>query len=92
MQQAPKFKNYFSDNNISGLLSLFNEYGLLIEVTTTLDQCRDIKDNFLLNLAIDSNADYLITSDNDLLTLNKIGKTKIIKYSDFENLFKGRIG
>jgi putative PIN family toxin of toxin-antitoxin system len=78
VQQAPKFKNYFSDNNISGLLSLFNEYGLLIEVTTTLDQCRDIKDNFLLNLAIDSNADYLITSDNDLLTLNKIGKTKIL--------------
>jgi len=45
-----------------------------------------LKDNYLLSLAIDSNADFLITGDNDLLILSRIENTKIIKYSDFEKI------
>jgi uncharacterized protein len=44
---------------------------------------RKKKDNFLLSLAIDSNATYLLTGDKDLLVVNKIGKTKIITVSQF---------
>lgn len=29
--------------------------------------CRDPKDNFLLSIAKDGNANYLLTGDNDLL-------------------------
>ncbi len=76
--QRPKFKKYFSENNIANLLRLFDKYGNLIEVTTDIDECRDYKDNFLLNLAVDSKADFLITGDNDLLIIKKIKKTKII--------------
>lgn len=50
---------------------------------STLNFCRDEKDNFLLNLAVDGNADYLITGDKDLLVLEKIEKTKILTYSEF---------
>jgi uncharacterized protein len=45
--------------------------------------CRDSKDNFLLSLAIDGRADYLLTGDSALLDLKKIGKTKIITISEF---------
>lgn len=38
---------------------------------------------FLLNLAIDSKADFLITGDEDLLIIKEIGKTKIITMRDF---------
>ena len=51
---------------------------MLVQVTTEINRCRDIKDNFLLSLAIDSNADYLVTVDNDLLDLDYINETKIL--------------
>ena len=44
------------------------------------------KDNYLLSLATDANADYLITGDNDLLVLEKINSTQIIRYKEFEKL------
>jgi len=50
----------------------------LIKVTSNVDQCRDQKDNFLLNLAIDGRADFLITGDADLSVLGKINETRII--------------
>jgi len=34
-----------------------------------------------------SESDYLVTGDDDLLTLHKYGKTKIIKPRQFESLF-----
>lgn len=42
-----------------------------------------MKDNFLLSLAIDGDVDYLITGDNDLLTLKYFQKTSIITINDF---------
>jgi putative PIN family toxin of toxin-antitoxin system len=79
----PKFKKYFSKNDIEKILEYFDQFGKLINVTSELKICRDEKDNFLLNLSIDSEADYLITGDKDLLILEKIEKTKILTFSEF---------
>lgn len=81
--RRPKISKYFSESAIDELLSLFHKYGKLIKVESNITQCRDLKDNFLLNLAIDSNADYLVTGDSDLLSLNRINNTKIIIWNDF---------
>jgi hypothetical protein len=81
--KKPKFERYFTGERISELLSLFDRYGKLVEVTTNRDECRDKKDNFLLNLAIDGKMDYLVTGDDDLLVLGKISKTKILSWADF---------
>ena len=70
--------------NISELLFyFFKTYGVLIQITSNILICRDPDDNFLLNLAIDGNADYLITGDKGLLILEKINNTKIITIADF---------
>jgi predicted nucleic acid-binding protein len=45
--------------------------------------CRDSKDNFLLSLAVDGNADYLITGDKDLLILEKVNKTLIVTIQEY---------
>ena len=79
----PKFEKYFSKNDIEIILDYFDQYGKLIKVKSDIKICRDEKDNFLLNLSIDSKADYLITGDNDLLVLEKIERTKIINFTDF---------
>lgn len=79
----PKFEKYFSKNDIKKILDCFDQYGKLIKVKSDIKICRDGKDNFLLNLSIDSKADYLITGDNDLLALDKIERTKIMNFTDF---------
>jgi putative PIN family toxin of toxin-antitoxin system len=49
--------------------------------------CRDADDDNILKCALASESDYLVTGDDDLLTLHKYGKTKIIKPRQFESLF-----
>lgn len=79
----PKFKKYFSKEDIEQLIDLFEFYGELVQVQDKVKLCRDPKDDFLLSLAIESNANYLITGDKDLLDLKIIEKTKIIKIADY---------
>ncbi len=58
---------------------------ILVEVIikTWVRVSRDKKDNFLLSMSIDSNADYLVTGDDDLLVLKQIGNTKIVNMTEF---------
>ena len=81
----PKFKNIFNAADIEKLLELFDYYGKLIKVNIEINKCRDPKDNFLLSLAVESKADYLVTGVSDLLILKKIKKTKILSWNDFKN-------
>jgi hypothetical protein len=73
----PKLKKYFKANGLEEMLSTFEPFIDLIEIKTVVTVCRDPKDNFLLALAKDGKADYLLTGDKDLLDLIKFGKTKI---------------
>lgn len=79
--ERPKLRKYFSKSDLDDLIQIIDKYGTLIEVTSETNLCRDIKDNFLLNLAVDSKADYLVTGDKDLLEIGKINKTEILTIS-----------
>tara|TARA_B100000378_G_scaffold269257_1_gene257143 strand:- start:93 stop:503 length:411 start_codon:yes stop_codon:yes gene_type:complete len=79
----PKFKKYFSKKDIEKVLEYFDQFGELTNVKSNIQICRDEKDNFLLNLSVDSDADYLISGDKDLLVLEKIEETKIMTFADF---------
>lgn len=82
----PKFRSYFPAQSVEELLSLFDEFGELIDVKSTVDLCRDPKDNFLLALAKDGYADFLVTGDDDLLALKNFENTKILTYSAFKSI------
>lgn len=84
--QKPKLKKFFSRTDIDSLFKMFRLYGELIKVHSKVDICRDIDDNFLLALAKDGKANYLITGDNDLLIIKKIGQCHILTYAEFEKL------
>jgi putative PIN family toxin of toxin-antitoxin system len=81
--KRPKFKKYFSQQDIKNLLSKINTKAEFITVKSTVTICRDAKDNFLLALAKDGKASHLITGDSDLLVLNKISKTEILTISSY---------
>jgi uncharacterized protein len=86
--RRPKISKYISESAIDEILSLFHKYGKLIKVVSSIADCRDQKDNFLLNLAIDSNADFLITGDSHLLILKRVRNTIIITWNDFIKALK----
>ena len=81
--KKPGLKKYFGTNTLEEMLSSFEPFIDLIQVESIVTVCRDPKDNFLLSLAKDGKADYLLTGDKDLLDLIKFGKTKIKTISAF---------
>ncbi len=84
--KRPKFKKYFSGTDIENLVTLLHEKVELIEITHHFEDCRDPKDNFLLDLAVSGHANYLVTGDADLLILNPFQGVEIISYQHFQNL------
>lgn len=80
----PKFRKYFSKDDIFRLLFFLNEHAEFVTVKSYLDICRDKKDNFLLALAKDGKSDFLITGDDDLLVLKKLQGTKIVSWKEFK--------
>ena len=81
--QRNKFKKYFNLDDVESLLLKIKNRGSIIEVTSNISVCRDPKDDFLLSLAKDGNATYLITGDKDLLILKEFGKTTILTVTEY---------
>lgn len=60
-----------------------------VKVTSNIDISKDNKDNRYLACALDGKADFLVTGDRKhLLSIEKIGKTKIISPKDFLEIIK----
>jgi len=88
VSSRPKFKNIFTAKRIKELFSLLDSYAIVISPGQNIVACRDEKDNFLLEVALEGKADYLITGDEDLLVLNSFQGIKIITPKDFEKIIE----
>lgn len=88
VSSRPKFKNIFTAKRIKELFSLLDSYAIVVLPSQKVNACRDGKDNFLLEVALEGKADYLVTGDDDLLVLNTFHNTKIVKPKDFEEILK----
>lgn len=81
--RRPKFKKYFSLNDLKDLLQELSSRAEFISVTKVVTACRDPKDNFLLSLAAVGKATHLITGDKDLLDLTMFEGTKIVTITTY---------
>lgn len=61
--KKPRLNKYFKANEIEEMFSTFEPFIDLIEVKSIVTICRDSKDNYLLELAKEGKADYLLTVD-----------------------------
>lgn len=84
--QRPYFQKYFTQAQIRELIVLLDSIGERIPVTSSVHVCRDPNDDFLLALCKDGKADYLLTGDNDLLSLHSFEKTVIVDSKTFDQL------
>ena len=74
----PKFDPYVSRQDRQRFFELFARVAEWVPVTTTIRLCRDPKDDKFLGLAVDGNADWIITGDKDLLELSPFHSTLIL--------------
>ena len=65
------------------ILALLAACGEEVGVTRPFPECRDEEDRYLLGMAQAGDADYLVTSDQDLLCLGAIGKCRMVTPEQF---------
>lgn len=82
--QRPKLRKYFPKEKVEELVDLLLTVGHMYQTVANNLLSRDPKDNFLLDLAEKSKADFLVTGDKDLLVLNPFKKTQIVTPAEFE--------
>ncbi len=83
----PKFSRWVNVQQTQSFLEIITERSTIIETTSVVKFSPDPKDDFLLALCQDGDADYLLTGNKiDLLDLKQFGKTSILSLSDFLNL------
>jgi len=82
----PKLSKFFTADELKLVFEIIEYHAIFIPVISYVNLCRDSKDNFLLSLAKDSKADYLITGDKDLLVLKTFEETKILTISEFQTI------
>ena len=82
--QRPKFARYFKGEDVESLRIWMEQNMTNIPLGTIPARCRDPKDDYLLELAIQSKAIYLVSGDNDLLEMGAIGGCRIMTVHQFE--------
>lgn len=71
----PRIRKYIPEAQAEEFIDLLLDVVLI---------CRDPKDDYLLYTAMAAKADYLVSGDNDLLSISSIGNTQIITYKDLD--------
>ncbi|GAB6140969.1 putative toxin-antitoxin system toxin component, PIN family [Methylosoma difficile] len=79
----PKFSKYIAEAKRLEFFDALVHEAEIIPITQTITECRDIKDNQFLELAIGGNASCIISGDNDLLVLNPFREIAIMPPSVF---------
>jgi putative PIN family toxin of toxin-antitoxin system len=69
-----KFDKYINDDDRQKFIRIIKNNSQFIKVKSQINICRDFDDNKFLELVIDANAEYLLTGDQDLLTLKSLTK------------------
>lgn len=83
----PKFQKIISAAQVARFLNLLLPRLRKMTISSSMLMSRDPKDNYLLAMAIDLDADFLVTGDDDLLVLEQVRKTRIIRMAEFYDAF-----
>jgi putative PIN family toxin of toxin-antitoxin system len=76
-------RGYVTAQEASEFLGSIVEVTEWVKILETIQACRDPKDDKFLELAVNGQAEYLITGDKDLLVLHPFRETKILSTKDF---------
>ena len=84
-----KFDRFITREERDEFLETFVERALLIEIVETVQECRDPKDDKILELALNGQADAIVSGDKDLLVLNPFRDVRIVTAEEFLRTVNG---
>ena len=73
-----RHKYHLDDQTIETVLALFALRGVLVLPARRIQVCRDPKDDMIIEAAVAGAAEHIVTGDEDLLTLKKFERIRII--------------
>ena len=73
----------FSGHDLERLFKVLARQAEVVRPMTSLRLCRDPEDDKILEAALASGADFIVTRDKDLLVLKSLDKTLIIRPEEF---------
>lgn len=71
-------KYHLDDQAIDDILALIALRGELVAPTRRVKICRDPKDDMFIEVALAGSAEYIVTGDEDLLTLKKFETVRLV--------------
>ena len=89
--RRPKFAKYFRSEDVEQLQKWMSQNMTNVPLGKIPARCRDPKDDYLLELAIQSRAIYLVSGDSDLLEMETIGECRIMTVRQFEQEIFARL-
>jgi uncharacterized protein len=78
-----KFDRFLTVEERDEFLETFVDRAILIDIIEKVQECRDPKDDKILELALNGQAQYIISGDKDLLVLNPFRGVKIFIAEEF---------
>jgi uncharacterized protein len=78
-----KFDRFLTSEERDEFLETFVERATLVQVIEKVQECRDPKDDKILDLALNGQAEYIVSGDKDLLVLNPFRDVKIVTAEEF---------
>jgi putative PIN family toxin of toxin-antitoxin system len=81
--ERPKFAQAISPARRGRFLDVFRSMAIWFEPSVRIQDCRDVKDNKYLELALASGAEIIVSSDLDLLILDPWRDTRILRPADY---------
>lgn len=80
-------KYHLTDNDISDLLALLALRGEFVGLRRRVRVCRDPADDMLIETALAGGAEWLVTGDDDLLSLGTFESVRFVNPRRFLSLF-----
>lgn len=79
----PKFRNLIDNRDREEVVLFLESFAEFIVPTKLVSVCRDSEDNHILACALESQVDFIVSGDKDLLCLGSFQNIPIITPKDF---------
>jgi putative PIN family toxin of toxin-antitoxin system len=73
-----RFRRYITEEEVRTFVAALTRQAKLVDVTVQIAECRDPKDDKLLELAVSGSATHIVTGDSDLLSLHPFQDIQIV--------------
>lgn len=78
-----RFDRYLTSEEREEFLEALIERAVLVEIIENVQECRDPKDDKVLELALNGKAQYIISGDRDLLVLHPFRDVLVVTADEF---------